>query len=862
MSSRRIPISSNQRNQPPAQSTTTPFRSSLDLVFSFSRSAGFFGENLPSGPSFVDEQRYRPPNYDGNLDDEGEDDSLRAGSHERETTGGTTSEYEESYVQDDEEPDAEEEETRWAPDEDVQSQAADSRGNQPESTSQSSAAATGAGQEQLPRNAKRFNNPYAQHQAQQVVPRSILSSPTPSFSSNSVASSPPSQFLSRLPPPQASAKSPPSAPPHAKFDSDERTTLLPTAKPSRPSPDALSKPRRPSNDRKPSYGSLTAAALERRGEEDGTGGMFQRRQRRASTFSKEAWKAAIEEHRGESTWFQSLFNTVNVLVGVGLLAEPLAFAYGGWFLGTLLLLFCALVTNYTAKMLAALMRLDPTQHTYADVLIKAFGPRSRQWIYALFVIELGTFSVAAIELFADSLNSLFPRVSSNLFKLASYFILVPTTFLPLRLLSLTSLLGILSSIVLLSVIIADGTIKTQAPGSLWSPMPTSFGPNWKKLPICFGLMMSGFSGHAVVPSLYRDMKNPQHFSSMINVAYVIAFSVSMIFAILGYVMFGNSVSAEITKDLSRTAGYPVALTKVAVWMVAINPLVKYAVANKPLVTTFEHLIGLHPIPPPSVPPTRPALTSAISTSSSESGIIQHQEGRGRSASSRPSIRPSLSQSNISVTPSLPPPSSKQRRIQLIRYYVLRPVLSVVFVLVAVAIPDFDRVLSFLGSASAFVICCVGPIGAYLILSTTISPDSKVIEREGGGGEEWWKRGRKSWGTSKASREENGYHKAPSNDPGSSPAGGSIASASGSGNTSNDTITQVVERREAGSSALLVAEIERELPNPTRAQQHWLEGATVEALVIGKWERALCWVLLVVSILMALVGTIWSFLPEF
>lgn len=67
------------------------------------------------------------------------------------------------------------------------------------------------------------------------------------------------------------------------------------------------------------------------------------------------------------------------------------------------------------------MRLDPTQHTYADVLIKAFGPKSRKWIYALFVIELGTFSVAAIELFADSLNSLFPRISSNFFKLVSYF---------------------------------------------------------------------------------------------------------------------------------------------------------------------------------------------------------------------------------------------------------------------------------------------------------------------------------------------------------------------------------------------------------------------------------------------------------
>ena len=69
--------------------------------------------------------------------------------------------------------------------------------------------------------------------------------------------------------------------------------------------------------------------------------------------------------------------------------------------------------------------------------------------------------------------------------------LVPTTFLPLRILSLTSLLGIMSSFVLLAVIIADGTIKRDAPGSLWDVMPTSFAPRWRRFPLSFGLLMSG-----------------------------------------------------------------------------------------------------------------------------------------------------------------------------------------------------------------------------------------------------------------------------------------------------------------------------------------------------------------------------------
>lgn len=81
--------------------------------------------------------------------------------------------------------------------------------------------------------------------------------------------------------------------------------------------------------------------------------------------------------------------------------------------------------------------------------------------------------------------------------------LFPTTFIPLRFLSITSLLGIVSSVSLIFVLIADGTIKTTSPGSLWVVMPTSLSPHWERLPLCFGLYMSGFSGHAIIPSIYR-----------------------------------------------------------------------------------------------------------------------------------------------------------------------------------------------------------------------------------------------------------------------------------------------------------------------------------------------------------------------
>lgn len=176
-------------------------------------------------------------------------------------------------------------------------------------------------------------------------------------------------------------------------------------------------------------------------------------------------------------------------------------------------------------MLAAMMRQDRHSSTYADVLISAYGTWSRPVILALFVLELATFSVATVELFADSMSSLYPAIAPFTFKLVSFVMcvssvythttgrslthtpclfprsLVPTTFLPLRILSLTSLLGIMSSFVLLAVIIADGTIKRDAPGSLWEVMPTSFGPRWRRFPLSFGLLMSGVRVLTLSPSI-------------------------------------------------------------------------------------------------------------------------------------------------------------------------------------------------------------------------------------------------------------------------------------------------------------------------------------------------------------------------
>lgn len=101
-----------------------------------------------------------------------------------------------------------------------------------------------------------------------------------------------------------------------------------------------------------------------------------------------------------------------------------------------------------------------------------------------------------------------PRRSSQLIPSV-----LPTTLLPLHLLSLPSLLSTVSTFLLVIVILTNGFTKTKPPGSLLHPAPTDLWPefthaNWLG---GVGLVLAGFGGHAVVPSLARDMRNPEHF---------------------------------------------------------------------------------------------------------------------------------------------------------------------------------------------------------------------------------------------------------------------------------------------------------------------------------------------------------------
>ncbi|KAI6092462.1 transmembrane amino acid transporter protein-domain-containing protein [Hypoxylon rubiginosum] len=368
---------------------------------------------------------------------------------------------------------------------------------------------------------------------------------------------------------------------------------------------------------------------------------------------------------GQSTLPQTVVNSTNVLIGVGLLSLPMGLKYAGWVCGLIALLLCAAVTSWTAKLLAKCMDLDPTMITFSDIAFISFGRKARIMTAVLFTLELLAACVALIVLFADSLALLFPgALSVTEWKVVCTLIMIPLQFAPLSLLSFTSFIGVVSCLSIVIIVILDGLLKTQAPGSLIEPATTYLFPdNWLTLPLSFGLLMSPWGGHSVFPNVYRDMRHPYRYKEAVTYTFSFTLIVDAAVAIVGLIMFGDGVRDEITGNILETTGYPHALNILLVIFIAIIPLTKIPLNSQPIVTTLEVLFGLR-----------------------QQVVAEETPLVGLSSSSRGLLK------------------------ALVRILTL-----LVFLAIAILFPAFDTIMAFMGSALCFTICVTLPLAFYLKL---------------------------------------------------------------------------------------------------------------------------------------------------
>ncbi|EOO02815.1 putative vacuolar amino acid transporter 1 protein [Phaeoacremonium minimum UCRPA7] len=377
---------------------------------------------------------------------------------------------------------------------------------------------------------------------------------------------------------------------------------------------------------------------------------------------------------GQSTLPQTIFNSTNVLIGVGLLSLPMGIKYAGWLCGMVILFLSATVTAYTARLLAKCMDLDPSLITFSDLAFISFGRNARIATSVLFTLELLAACVALIVLFADSLDLLFPGILTvTEWKVICAILMIPLNFLPLRFLSFTSIIGILCCFSIVLIVIIDGLIKPHSPGSLIEPAKTYLFPdNWLTLPLSFGLLMSPWGGH----SIYRDMRHPYKYNRAVKITFSFTYLLDATTAVVGILMFGDGVMDAITSNILSTSGYPRVLTFIVCALIAIIPLTKIPLNARPIISTAEVLLGLH--------------QQTVSDNTALTGRSMYFRG--------------------------------------VMKIVIRVATIVVFLVISILFPAFDSIMAFMGSALCFTICVTLPVAFYLkLFGHEISPRERIMD---------------------------------------------------------------------------------------------------------------------------------------
>ena len=145
------------------------------------------------------------------------------------------------------------------------------------------------------------------------------------------------------------------------------------------------------------------------------------------------------------------------------------------------------------------------------------------------------------------------------------------------------------------------------------------------------------------------MRHPYKYHKAVDVTYIFSFTLDLGMAVIGLLMFGDFVHDEVTSNILLTPGYPKGLNTFIAVCIAIIPLTKTPLNARPIVSTVEVLTGLlHPGFP-----------------------------------------------EVDATPA-----------KAMGRTVVKILIVVVFVLLAIAIPQFDRIMTLLGAVCCFSICIV------------------------------------------------------------------------------------------------------------------------------------------------------------
>lgn len=354
---------------------------------------------------------------------------------------------------------------------------------------------------------------------------------------------------------------------------------------------------------------------------------------RKKFLSKQPGKKKKKAPSSDKTTFaQCVFNLANILMGVGLLGLPFAFAESGYFGGTFAIISFALVCWKTSILIGRELNGDPRPlsvfedssssepvvrmrkpiRSFPDIAREAFGNTGAVLLGVVLYFELFSCLAIFIVSMGDHIHELFPSISvtTNMIGVTIFSalpvigkstknsneplcislpqristnIILSLVFRTAGLLSYLSLVGTIATICVVLAVVASFVLEGDITEELEPVSTGSHHQAWNSggLTAAFGLVAYCFSGHAIVPSIYNSMEKPHEFERVVDVTFVIVVVACLAIGLSGYNMFGDFVMDQITLSLNQNSSAPLAMD-ILTWLMILTAFSKLTLTMFPL----------------------------------------------------------------------------------------------------------------------------------------------------------------------------------------------------------------------------------------------------------------------------------------
>lgn len=290
---------------------------------------------------------------------------------------------------------------------------------------------------------------------------------------------------------------------------------------------------------------------------------------------------------------QASFNLINLLAGLGVMSIPYCFKIGGTIPSVVLLIVFGFLARYTASLIGKCIRKDNSFNSLAVMSLKLYGKTGCTVISTFFIFDLFFSMMANLILVKDTLHLVFPYIPPYICLMIAYTCCTLLTWIKkLVTLSWVSLIGLLSMFALFLILIFNGLVTPNAPGSLLERQTLNMWPeSFLGFCVILGIFEMGYSCHSVFPSIYLSLKKRKQVKSVLKISFTWIMFFYLMFGLAGALMYGSGTLPQIIQNIYSTLNNKTQILGTFIsWIIIIVPTTKFALIMDPIAVSATDFI--------------------------------------------------------------------------------------------------------------------------------------------------------------------------------------------------------------------------------------------------------------------------------